>query len=183
MVRILLGVFAILSLGCSSKPESSLPPDSAKEMSDAESLYRQGTALLDSDPEAAIELLTQSLEAGPDAPPALYNRAVAYASVGRDADAVADVTRLEEVEPELGAQLRMQFALTAAPYVDIAQSEFESGNYEMALAKYESAIVYNPTYVDAWIGKAAVLEKLNRPDEAAAARVKAEELDQSTNQD
>ena len=179
MHRLLFGVLLIYLLGCSARQELHSYSESGQEMSDAESLYRQGTALLESDPAAAIELLTQSLEAGPDAPPALYNRAAAYARVGRDAEAVADVRRLEEMEPEIGAQLRLKFALSAAPYVDIAQSEFESGNYETALTKYESAIAYNPTYIDAWTGKAAVLERLNRLDEAADARKKAEELNQS----
>jgi tetratricopeptide (TPR) repeat protein len=52
----------------------------------AEQFYTRGTELLDSDPERAIAYLTRSLELAPDAPPALYNRAAAYARVGRDSE-------------------------------------------------------------------------------------------------
>lgn len=180
MHRFLICGLAFFLLGCSGEKATSLNAGAGKNMSSSESLYRQGTAVLESDPNAAVELLTRSLAASPNAPPAIYNRAVAYARIGRDAEAVADVRRLEELEPEIGAQLRMKLALSAAPYVDIAQTEFASGNFEKALAKYESALAYNPTYVDAWIGKANVLDKLNRSGEAANARRRAEELKQSS---
>src|SRR2546426_1101318 len=97
-------VSACVFVGCSGSAK--VPENSA--MTDARDLYRQGTEFLESDPVAAIELLTKSLAINPDAPPAIYNRAVAYARVGRDTEAVADIDRLEQVAPDIGGKLRAE---------------------------------------------------------------------------
>ncbi len=135
-------------------------------MIEAESLYRQGTELLDTDPARSIELLTKSLEVNPDAPPALYNRALAYARVGRDAEAVTDISRLEQVQPELGKELHEKMKLSAAPYTDLAQEQFEKKNFAEAIKKCNSALAYDPDWSNAWVVKALSLEGLGQVEQA-----------------
>ncbi len=146
-------------------------------MSQAEQLYRKGTELLETDPEAAIKHLTESLEVGPDAPPALYNRAVAYSRVGRDSEAVADIDRLEQVAPDVGRQLRAEMSLAAAPYTDLAKSEFEAGNFEKAVERCNSALAYDPAYGNAWVVKGLALCRLGRAEEAIACYNNAAEVE------
>jgi tetratricopeptide (TPR) repeat protein len=146
-------------------------------MSDARELYRQGTELLETDPAKAIELLTKSLALNPDAPPAIYNRAVVYARVGRDTEAVADIDRLERVAPEIGRKLRAEMKLSAEPYTDIAKSEYEAGNYETALKKCDSALAYDPDYGDAWVVKGIVLKKMGQSEKALECYTKAVQVE------
>ncbi len=129
-------------------------------MSHAESLYRKGTELLETDPEKAIEYLTRSLELAPDSPPAIYNRVVANARTGQDSKAIADVARLEEIEPQLGKRLRKELVAAAVPYVDIANALFSAGNVKEALKKYEAATVYDPSCAEGWVGKGIVFQEL-----------------------
>lgn len=147
------------------------------EMKDAESLYREGTSLLESDPEKAIECLTRSLELAPNAPPALYNRVIAYASLGLAGEALADVERLEGLEPALGKKLRFQLKISAEPYVDIGNTQFESGNVEEALKNYTIASTYDPEHANSWVGKGVALNALGKTDEALECYNKAAELE------
>jgi tetratricopeptide (TPR) repeat protein len=135
-------------------------------MREAEASYREGTGLLNTDPGKAIEALTKSLELNPDAPPALYNRAAAYARVGRDAEAVADIDRLEQVAPELGKKLRAEFRLSAGGYTNIAEEEYRANRFEAAIKKCDSALAYNPKWADAWVVKGLALERLGQPRRA-----------------
>src|SRR6187200_1843260 len=143
----------------------------------AESLYQKGTALLESDPEKALEYLTESLRMAPEAPPAIYNRIVAFARLGLDAEAVKDLSRLEKISPSLGANLRLNLKASAAPYTDIANQAFENGQLDLALSKYESAIAYDPAYANAWVGRGIVLKIIGRSDEALQCFNKAIELE------
>lgn len=154
-------------------------PIKSKEtmMTDAELLYRKGTALLKSHPEKAIEYFTQSLELAPDAPPVLYNRAVAYASLGRDMEAVADVKQLEALDPVIGRQLRFHFKASAVPYADVAFSEWKAGNFAQALKKCESALTYDPECGDAWVVKGLVLKALGNTTQALECYNKATEVE------
>lgn len=143
----------------------------------AESLYRKGTLLLESDPERALECLTESLRMAPNSPPAIYNRIVALARLGLDAEAVKDLNRLEQLSPALGANLRFTLKASAAPYTDIANQAFENGQLDLALSKYESAITYDPDYANAWVGRGIVLKITGRNDEALRCFNKAIELE------
>src|SRR5689334_18672801 len=120
-------------------------------MMEDERLYREGTSYLDIDPQKAIQLLTKSLELSPSAPPALYNRAVAYARLGQDSEAVADIAQLERIAPKIGRQLRAEMKLAATPYVDMAQAEVAAMNYSAAIRKCQSALAYDPEYGNAWV--------------------------------
>lgn len=167
MHRYMTAILSLALLGCSDATDPAPNSEVSIGMSVGEALYRKGTELLDSDPEAAIGFLTQSLEVNPDAPPALYNRAVAYSRVGRDSEAIADMKRLEEIEPAIGSQLRAEFRLLApAPYCSIGNGEIEAGNFEKAIEKYDSALAYDPLYGDAWVGKGIALTKMGKLDEA-----------------
>jgi tetratricopeptide (TPR) repeat protein len=172
MIRIIVTCFVAGLSGCSSAPEkaaSEKPPlekPGSKAMSEAEKYYREGTDLLKTDAEKAVELLTKSLELGPDAPPALYNRATAYASLGRAEEALADVKRLEKVAPKIGAKLRLYLRASAVPYTDIAVHEFKAGKLKEALKACDQAIIYDPELADAWVVKGIVLKKLGETDKA-----------------
>lgn len=146
-------------------------------MSSAEELYQKGTRLLESDPRKAIELLTSSLEVAPNAPACLYNRAVAYSRVGRDADAVNDIARLEEIAPAMGRKLRSEMLLAAAPYSDLGNREIEQGNFEEAISQYNSALAYDPSFGDAWVGKGIALHALGKLHDAMACYNKAAEVE------
>ena len=168
-------LLVIAFAGCSEAPMRNIP--GKVTVTDAADQYRQGTELLESNPEKAIDFLTNSLAIGPDAPPALYNRALAFARVGRDDEAVADMKRLEEVEPAVGKQLRAEFMLAAAPYVDLGNREVEAGNFDAAIKKYESALAYNPSYGDAWVGKGIALHKKGEADAALGCYNRAAEVE------
>jgi tetratricopeptide (TPR) repeat protein len=165
-----LFLVCILALaGCSKPVEPTKGPAlrlKASAVDDAKDFYRRGTELLTSNPAEAIELLTKSLSLIPDAPPAVYNRAVAYARLGRDAEAVADIDRLERIEPALGRSLRIEMSLSAAPYTDLAMSEVKSKNYEAAIKKCDSALAYDPKCGDAWAVKGLALKHLNQPEKS-----------------
>jgi tetratricopeptide (TPR) repeat protein len=156
-------VVAVL-IGCSKSEDSKI----LSRSDEAERLYREGSARLESDPKKAIELLTNSLDLNPDAQSALYNRAVAFARVGRDAEAVADIVHLERIAPELGRELRAHMALSAAPYTDLATEELNAGRFDNAIKKCESALAYDPNCGDAWLVKGLALRKLKRDDQALA---------------
>lgn len=162
----LLAVCAVFMLGCAGEKTVDPGPSEEGKMSDAESYYREGTSLLETDPEKAIELLSKSLELEPNSPRALWDRAMAYRSVDRHSEAVRDMKRLEEVDPAIGKELRREFSLASAPYLDMGNSEFEAENYEKALEYYQAAITYDPEYANAWVGKGMVLQYTKKPDEA-----------------
>lgn len=169
-----LALMIVIGLaGCTRAPEQ--PKD--QRMTEAEVFYRKGTELLDSEPTQAIEMLTKSLELGPDAPPALYNRAAAYARVGRDAEAVADVERLETIAPDIGKQLRSQLRLSAGGYTSIAEAEYTKGNYAVAIQKCDSALAYNPQWGDAWVVKGLAFRQLRDPEKALECFNKGAEVD------
>lgn len=169
--QLLLGVSVLT--GCAEAPEAR----ERATMTKAEELYRKGTGLLERNPELAITHLSESLELQPDAPPAIYNRAVAFARVGRDAEAVADIERLEKIAPEVGRALRDEMKSTAEPYSDLGNRAFEAGNFEQAIAKYDSALAYNPEYGNAWVGKGLALKELGRTDQAMACYDRAAEVE------
>jgi tetratricopeptide (TPR) repeat protein len=129
-------------------------------VSEAEELYRKGTQLLDQNPGQAIVHLTKSLEINPDSPPALYNRAVAYARVGRDDEAISDLNRLEIIAAEIGKRLREELRLSAGGYTSIAEDEYKAKNYGAAITKCDSALAYNPEWGDAWVVKGLAYDKL-----------------------
>src|SRR5260370_34824233 len=104
-------------------------------MNKAEKLYIEGTKLLETNPAKAIEFLSKSLELDPEAPPALYNRVVAFARLGRDTEAIRDLTRLEEIAPVVALQLCREWEVSADPYTDIAKVEYRAGNFKMAITK------------------------------------------------
>lgn len=157
---------AAAAIGCGDAPKSQVSDEAPPAMNDAEALYKEGTELLNSDPYGAIELFTQSLDAQPDAPPALYNRAIAYSRVGRDREAVADVERLSKIDPEAGKELQARFLVAAAPYSDLGNREIEAGNYQAAITKFDAALLYDPQYANAWVGKGIALVELEKQDGA-----------------
>ena len=163
---------AVIGCGDGVQKKPSIP-----KAAEAESLYRQGTNLLEADPTRAVELLTRSLDIRPDVPAALYNRAVACARVGRDVEALADIERLEEVAPEIGRRLRGEMKVSAAPYTDIAASLAREGKYEEAIRKCDSALTYDPEFGDAWVVKGIALRHLGRADEALECYGKAVEVE------
>jgi tetratricopeptide (TPR) repeat protein len=163
MLRNQLVLLAVVVIaGCSKSTEQAKAP----ALSEAENLYRRGSELLKTDPTQAIVLLTKSLDLNPDAPPAIYNRAVAYARLGRDAEALADIARLERIAPEVGRQLRGKMKLSAGPYTDLAEQEYTAKNFAAAIRKCDSALAYDPEWGDAWVVKALALQKLGQPEKA-----------------
>jgi tetratricopeptide (TPR) repeat protein len=146
-------------------------------MSEAERLYRKGTELVGIDPARAAQYLTRSLELNPGSPPALYNRAVALAGIGRDAEAIADVERLEKIAPEIGKKLRLDMMAAAEPYTDIAKEEFRAGNFQTAISKCNSALTYCPNYGDALVVKGLALKELGEPEKALECYNKAAEVE------
>lgn len=152
--------------GCVGEKTVDPVPSEEGEMRDAEYYYREGTSVLETDPEKAIELLSKSLELEPNSPPALYNRAMVYRSVDRHSEAVEDIKRLKKLDPAIGKELRSEFSLAAAPYGSMGTAEFEAKNYNKALEYYQAAITYDPEYADAWVGKGIVLQHTDKPDEA-----------------
>ncbi len=149
----------------------------AEHLSDDERLSRDGGKLLESNPEKAIELLTQSLEINPHAYFTFHTRALAYARVGRDREALADIARLGEYDPDLAGVLRRKLRLSAGPYTSIAEDRFKQGDYEGAIAKCDSALAYAPDWSDAWIVKAIVFQKLNEPQKVLECYDKAEQAE------
>jgi tetratricopeptide (TPR) repeat protein len=133
---------------------------------EAENLYRIGTEFLESDPAKAAELLTESLRLNPDMPPALYNRASAFARIGHDAEAVADMERLEVVAPKIGKHLRAQMRLAAGGYVSLAEEAYHSQNFAVAIKKCESALAYCPEWADAWVVKGLAFKELGESEKA-----------------
>jgi tetratricopeptide (TPR) repeat protein len=129
-------------------------------IAEAKNLYEQGTEVLETNPSLAIELLTRSLDINPDSPPAIYNRVVALARVGRDREAVSDLEHLERIAPEMGRDLRAQMKVSAEPYTDLARAEYKAGNFELAVKKCDSALAYDPSHGNAWVVKALALKKL-----------------------
>ena len=93
--------------------------------------------------------------------------AAALARLGRDAEALADVERLEKIAPEIGKKLRREFQASAVPYTDIAKQEFRAGNYQAAISQCDSALTYDPRLGDALVVKALALHKLGDIGESA----------------
>ncbi len=170
----LLSLMAVFVLAGCSQGEKHTREESVNQ---GEEFYRKGTELLEANPEKAIEYLTRSLNVCPNSPPALYNRAAAYARTGRDSEAAADVRRLETLNPLLGQQLRKEFAAAAIPYVDIGNSLCEAGKLDEALKKYEAAIIYDPSCANGWVGKGIVLKKRAEAEQALTCYNRALELD------
>lgn len=178
-MKVVLVVASLFIVGCAETTPPAVSPSSGAGDSTRkdEQLYRKGTELLETEPEKAIDYLTQSLEISPHSPPAIYNRAVAYARVGRDKEAVADVVRLEKVNPKLGKNLRAMLALSAAPYTDLGNAEYKAGHFEQAIVKYDSALAYSPGDPDALVGKGLALKQLGKLDEALKCYSEAAEVD------
>jgi tetratricopeptide (TPR) repeat protein len=166
-------IVVFVTAGCSMNCQE--PKQSARR--EAETLYRDGTQLLKSNPAMAIELLTQSLKLNPDAPPALYNRACAYASVGRDNEAIADMQRLEVAAPEVGKQLRNEMKLAAAPYTSLAEEDYKAKNFASAIQKCDSALAYNPEWGDAWVIKGLSFQALGDTTKALESFDKGAEIE------
>src|SRR5260370_40128487 len=135
-------------------------------MNKAEKLYIEGNNLIETNPAKAIEFLSKSLELDPEAPPALYNRVVAFARLGRDTEAITDLTRLEEIAHVVALKLRRELELSVETYTDIAKVEYRAGNFKMAITKCDSALAYNPQYGDAWVVKGMALAKLGEIEKA-----------------
>jgi tetratricopeptide (TPR) repeat protein len=133
---------------------------------EAEKLGRLAMDLMETNPAQSVALLTRALALTPDDDRIIYNRVVAYARAGREADALADLTRLETLKPLLGQKLRAELALGAGPYTDLARHEYARGHFEVAIRKCESALAFAPHWADAWLLKGMALRQMKQFEKA-----------------
>jgi tetratricopeptide (TPR) repeat protein len=114
---------------------------------DALRLVTEGLAKLDKVLDPEEHLLHRSV--------LIYNRGQVYAGVGKIAEALADYTRVIELDPYYSEY-----------YFDRANLYRQMQRNEEALADYEKAIAYSPPYEEAYYNRASVLSLLGRDDEA-----------------
>ena len=142
--------------------------------------------------QGALRDLDQALALAPDEPTALGARGMAWIALGDIAQAAADLARSLELQPdgapararttslaELRAQVevgRGHAGLTPLGLMSRAGARLHSGQLEAALQDYTLALVGDPGLVDAWLQRAALQERLGRPERARADAARADEL-------
>jgi predicted TPR repeat methyltransferase len=109
------------------------------------------------DPELAVRLISQALDANSSHAIARCNLGAALQDLGRTEEALACY--------ELAVQIEPNYALA---YSNRGNALRKLGRLDDALASYECALAIRPAYPEAWCNRAMVLQDLGRVDEALA---------------
>ncbi len=131
----------------------------AREPRNAEALQLMGLlAIQGRNPAAAVDLLSQALQAAPHVAGIYSNRAVALAALDRLDEALADYDRAIALQPDF-----------PETYVNRANALARLGRLGDALLGYEAALALRPDHAAAALGRADILGHLGRHEDAAAA--------------
>lgn len=115
--------------------------------------------------EAAIPYFDQALALAPDDSDCLYYKALALGEIGREREAIEMFKRCSTIDSN------------AAVWYRIAFLEDNINDNEAALADYDIVISLEPDYAYAHLGRADMLERLGRHDEAIEAYQRVVELE------
>lgn len=138
-------------------------------MTEAKNLFEQGTQLLDSDPQAAYELLSQAAQLDPKAAGPVHNSILALIYLERVEEGMALLTKLENIAAPAAKELRAKLNALAAPFIDIGNVAVQSNDWDEAMSAYRRATVLDPGNADAWVGQGIVFFHLEKNHEALAA--------------
>lgn len=155
-------------------------PDAIQVLKDAQPLDQTGSNfiicsigsdyLLMSEYEAAINYFNQALAIAPDDYYCLYSKATALGEIGREREAI-DIFKRCITEPTDSVDSN------ADVWYRIAFLEDNINETEAALADYDMVISLTPDYAYAHLGRAEMLERLGRHDEAREAYQRVVELE------
>ena len=114
------------------------------------------------EPEVAVDLLREAVEADPGSAVAANDLGNVLAQLGRVAEAIPAFRRAIELEPAY-----------AEAHNNLANLYQMTGNPEEAVAGYQTALRLQPEYAEAYRNLASALWRMERTEDAAAALAKA----------
>lgn len=127
--------------------------------------YRAGAFLCNSDWEKAIEDLNEVIFIDPELAPAYFNRAVAFARLGKTDDALVDYNKAIDLDPTL-----------PEVYFNRGSLYGEIGEVEKALADFEIAVKENPKSIDTYINRGIIFFQVGNFQDAIRDFTKAIEI-------
>lgn len=141
-----------------------LQPGNADVMTDLGSMYRQA-----GNPQKAVEIYDKALAIVPDHQNAYFNKGVTLTlDLGRPAEGMAVWRELLARRPDAALSDGTPLKTALAPLATDAGARLEEGGQpDAALQAYDQALVSDPDYVPALAHKGSLLDKLNRPADAA----------------
>jgi tetratricopeptide (TPR) repeat protein len=161
-------VLLLNTVGCRRGEDAAVPPKTTAPTI-AQGWASKGASLRQANKkEQAIAAYDEAIKLDPNFEAAIYNRALIYAELGRDAEAAAARDLLLERKSPLAKQLKGLFALNSAAHVSMGNNHVDAGEWNLALEKYTVALIYDSNSSDAYVGLGLVCLGQKKYTEAVA---------------
>lgn len=130
---------------------------------------RKGESLRKADKkEQAVKAYDEAIKIDPNLEVAIFNRALIYSELSRDAEAAAARDVLVERKSPLAKQLQGLFALHSDVSVSFGNKNLQAGEWDRAATRFKVALVYEPNSSDAYVGLGLVSLGQKKFDEAVS---------------
>jgi tetratricopeptide (TPR) repeat protein len=127
--------------------------------------------------EEAVKAYDEAIKLDPNLEEAIFNRALIYAELGRDDEAVAARDNLLTRKSPLGKRLQGFLALNSDANVSFGNKHLQAGEWDLAQKKYKVALIYDGDSSGAHVGLGLACIGQKKYDEAVAHFDRAIQLD------
>src|SRR5262249_37180908 len=114
------------------------------------------------------EAYTKAIRLQPSMQEAYFNRALTHSELGQDKEAVRDMDTLVSSGSELGKKLKGLFGAIVGANISMGTAAAERGDWNLALEKYDIALIYEPKSPDAHVGRGLIFAQRGKFDDAIA---------------
>jgi tetratricopeptide (TPR) repeat protein len=169
MMMILAAMVLLLNIGGCQQGENKAVATMSDAPMTAQEWASKGASLRQADnKDQAVKAYDEAIKIDPNLEAAVYNRALIYAELGRDAEAAAARDMLLERKSPLAKKLQGLFALNSDANLSMGNNHIHAGEWDLAVKKYRVVLVYDPDSSDAYVGLGLVCLAQKKYDDAVA---------------
>jgi lipoprotein NlpI len=151
MARLKYFCFAAALVGCFSRDSGevaavskSMPLGSPTASVPAAEAYNRGVRFREADKDRAVDAFSEAIELDPTFEAAIYNRALTYAELHRDQEAINDLAALKRLKSTQASTLEALLEAMPALYCHQGHKAIEKSDFVVAVEKFTAALLYAP---------------------------------------